>query len=315
MRRRNFLAVGSGLTATSNRWIERRLLLGQPAPEILTRDISDPEEEFVDDEHTDLDRSSGTLAINSETGVLRFGSDGNDETVTAIGYLAADALVPGGTWDGTIDTDDNRIGTDVVDNVKALAFTPESFEGIALRATEAIDLYVDGVLVAGDVALVRYATARGVFEVEPVRTAIDDTWPQFQFDTANTGTPQSPEAPPTTNLDEKWHVEFGAIGGSSPAVTDGTVYIGTVDPDGVFALNAETGDVQWDFQTGANVEGAPAVADDTVYVGVWTATSTHWPRIRERNDGASRLPTRCGVHQRWPTIPSTLARTMGSCTH
>ncbi|HKE37874.1 MAG TPA: PQQ-binding-like beta-propeller repeat protein [Candidatus Baltobacteraceae bacterium] len=55
---------------------------------------------------------------------------------------------------------------------------------------------------------------------------------------------------------------------SSPAVSDGTVYVGSGDHS-VYALDAATGALRWKFTTGNVVHASPAVADGTVYVGSW----------------------------------------------
>jgi len=53
---------------------------------------------------------------------------------------------------------------------------------------------------------------------------------------------------------------------SSPAVANGTVYVGSED-NNVYALNATTGAKVWSFTTGSSVYSSPAVANGVVYVG------------------------------------------------
>jgi eukaryotic-like serine/threonine-protein kinase len=55
---------------------------------------------------------------------------------------------------------------------------------------------------------------------------------------------------------------------SSPAVVDGTVYIGSGDHN-VYALDAETGALRWKFRTGNVVHASPAVSRGVVYIGSW----------------------------------------------
>jgi outer membrane protein assembly factor BamB len=50
---------------------------------------------------------------------------------------------------------------------------------------------------------------------------------------------------------------------STPAVVDGTVYVGSLDTN-LYALDRDSGDEQWRFQTNGAV-WSPVVADDTVY--------------------------------------------------
>lgn len=66
-------------------------------------------------------------------------------------------------------------------------------------------------------------------------------------------------------LDEhEWH--NWSYWGSSPAVANGTVYVGAAD-ERVYALDADSGEKRWAFWTWNNVTGAPVVTPDTVYVG------------------------------------------------
>ena len=53
---------------------------------------------------------------------------------------------------------------------------------------------------------------------------------------------------------------------SSPAVVDGSVYIGSYDGK-VYALDAVNGRLKWSFATGYAVVSSPAVADGVVFVG------------------------------------------------
>ncbi len=53
---------------------------------------------------------------------------------------------------------------------------------------------------------------------------------------------------------------------SSPAVANGTVYVGS-DDSNLYALNATTGRLTWSFTTGDEVSSSPAVANGVVYVG------------------------------------------------
>jgi outer membrane protein assembly factor BamB len=53
---------------------------------------------------------------------------------------------------------------------------------------------------------------------------------------------------------------------SSPAVVNGTVYVGS-DDNNVYAINAATGAKVWGFTTGDEALSSPAVVNGTVYVG------------------------------------------------
>src|SRR5580700_9924033 len=60
---------------------------------------------------------------------------------------------------------------------------------------------------------------------------------------------------------------YGSIcGGSSAAVANGVIYVGSYDGN-VYALEAATGNKLWSFLTGGQVFSSPAVANGVVYIG------------------------------------------------
>ena len=65
-----------------------------------------------------------------------------------------------------------------------------------------------------------------------------------------------------------WSYETSDDVFSSPAVSGGVVYVGSRD-NGLYALDASTGDLLWRYETGGNVylESSPAVSGGVVYVG------------------------------------------------
>jgi len=65
---------------------------------------------------------------------------------------------------------------------------------------------------------------------------------------------------------EAGEFEEDRFGESSPAVADGTVYVG--DLLGVLhALDADSGEPRWHFPTGAEIKSSPVVAGDLVLIG------------------------------------------------
>jgi eukaryotic-like serine/threonine-protein kinase len=68
------------------------------------------------------------------------------------------------------------------------------------------------------------------------------------------------------NLVLKWSYATGDFVGSSPAVANGVVYVGSNDHY-VYALNAKTGTKLWSYVTFTGVYSSPAVANGVVYVG------------------------------------------------
>jgi outer membrane protein assembly factor BamB len=90
-----------------------------------------------------------------------------------------------------------------------------------------------------------------------------DWWTMFHHDLNRTG--YSTSTAPTTNQTLWNYATFGSVF-SSPAVANGTVYVGSED-DNVTALNAATGAYIWSYNTTSPVESSPAVANGIVYVG------------------------------------------------
>jgi outer membrane protein assembly factor BamB len=72
----------------------------------------------------------------------------------------------------------------------------------------------------------------------------------------------------TTRLQPAWREPFqtGAKIWSTPAVQNGTLYIGSFDKK-VYALDASTGEKKWEFLTGGVVTATPVVVNGIVYVG------------------------------------------------
>ncbi|HJN73795.1 MAG TPA: PQQ-binding-like beta-propeller repeat protein, partial [Myxococcota bacterium] len=66
---------------------------------------------------------------------------------------------------------------------------------------------------------------------------------------------------------EKWTYVTGGAVISSPAVSDGVVYVGSYQNNTLYALDAHTGKEKWTFKTGSWVHSSPAVSDGVVYVG------------------------------------------------
>jgi outer membrane protein assembly factor BamB/tetratricopeptide (TPR) repeat protein len=86
----------------------------------------------------------------------------------------------------------------------------------------------------------------------------------YAFFNSNSGYSSDPEP---DNLERvQWQFDTSDEVYSSPAVADGTVYVGSRD-ESLYAVDAATDTKQWQFDTSGMVNSSPAVADDTVYVG------------------------------------------------
>ena len=134
--------------------------------------------------------------------------------------------------------------------------------------------------------------------------ALENNWPTYRADLANTGTINSsgPEigqilwtyetggpiwtSPAivgqhlyigsddgnlycvnSTNGEEIWRYSaYDRIAYSSPTVEAGRVFVGSYD-DHLYSLNASNGSLLWDFTTGNNIISSPKYSDDKIYFG------------------------------------------------
>ena len=89
-------------------------------------------------------------------------------------------------------------------------------------------------------------------------------WAMFRHDLSRSGTADSSGTLPQGELE--WVFSTDAPIHSSPAVVDGTVYVGSQDSK-LYALDAVTGAKRWEYKTGGWVESSPAIVNGVVYFG------------------------------------------------
>src|SRR5690242_284825 len=86
----------------------------------------------------------------------------------------------------------------------------------------------------------------------------------FRGDPEHSGVYEAPGVPQLSGV--KWKFKTGGRVMSSPAVVEGTVYVGSND-DNLYAIDAESGALRWKFKTGSRITSSPGVADGLVYFG------------------------------------------------
>lgn len=90
-------------------------------------------------------------------------------------------------------------------------------------------------------------------------------WPMHHHDGSNTQTNRGSTGP-KQSVEPSWTFETDGAVRSSPAVVNGSVYVGS-KAGTVYALNMVTGEQEWVFETDGPVVSSPAVVDDTVFIG------------------------------------------------
>lgn len=89
-------------------------------------------------------------------------------------------------------------------------------------------------------------------------------WAMFRHDLGRTGNADLAGILPQGTL--KWVFTTDSPIHSSPAIAEGTIYIGSRDLK-LYALDAATGAKRWEYQTDSWVESSPTVANGIVYFG------------------------------------------------
>ncbi len=94
-------------------------------------------------------------------------------------------------------------------------------------------------------------------------TAQAGDWPMRGHDSTHSGVSDEVVAPPLMLL---WQYKTGDSVLSSPAISNGLVYVGSND-DYVYAIDANSGELKWKYKTGGDVFSSPVVSGNIVYVG------------------------------------------------
>lgn len=94
--------------------------------------------------------------------------------------------------------------------------------------------------------------------------ALAQNLPMFRGNLEHTGVYDADGVRQFTKI--KWKFNAGARVLSSPAIANGTVYVGGLTHQ-LFAIDQETGALKWKFGTGSAVTSSPAVSGGLVYFG------------------------------------------------
>jgi outer membrane protein assembly factor BamB len=141
-------------------------------------------------------------------------------------------------------------------------------------------------------------------------TAFAETVAMFRSNPAHTGVYNTTGVAQLTGV--KWKFKTGGRVLSSPAVADGTVYVGSEDKN-LYAVDARTGEQRWKFATEGAVHSSPAVAGGMVYFasydGKFYAVDAQTGKLRWKFEtGGERRFEAKGLHGYQPhnqTIPDS----------
>ncbi len=95
-------------------------------------------------------------------------------------------------------------------------------------------------------------------------TSNTNDWPTFHHDPTHSGYTAGDN--PTDSVKLLWSYKTGRMVQSSPAVSNGHVFVGSRDSQ-LFCLNASTGEANWKFPFHMEVWSSPTVYNGAVYVG------------------------------------------------
>jgi outer membrane protein assembly factor BamB len=120
--------------------------------------------------------------------------------------------------------------------------------------------------------------AFGKISQSPIGDPQANDWPMFRHDPARSGTSSTPIA---SQVAKRWTT---SIGGklTQPIITDGKVFLASVDTHTVHALSAAGGTPIWQYTTGGRIDSSPTIYKGTVLVG----SADGWLYCLRATDGA-----------------------------
>jgi outer membrane protein assembly factor BamB len=88
----------------------------------------------------------------------------------------------------------------------------------------------------------------------------------FRGNLQHTGVYDAPGVPQFNRV--KWKFPTGGSVISSPAASNGTVYVGSSDHN-LYAISLDSGTLKWKFKTKSRITSSPAIAAGVVYIASW----------------------------------------------
>lgn len=211
------------------------------------------EQEMLVTIYLDIEGNGDYFEWESESDRERFVSLGNDAEIT--GRFPADETV-------SIDSD---TAMDLIQpeaekqRVTLGELQRETVEGVTAVTGAAIQVSVVGSGSGSTEEII-------VHNIEMTAQQVaDEAWAMANHDFSNTSS-NGGSFGPKQPVEPRWEFDTDAAVRSSPAVVDGTVYVGS-DDGHLYAIETSSGDLEWSFETEAPIESSPAVMGQTVYVG------------------------------------------------
>lgn len=100
-------------------------------------------------------------------------------------------------------------------------------------------------------------------------TALSQDAAMFRGNLTHSGNYDSQQPPQSNRVKWKFRTNGSVI--SSPAVVNGTIYVGSSDHN-FYAINLDSGTLKWKFKAKGRIASSPAIADGVVYFEDWNGT-------------------------------------------
>lgn len=187
-------------------------------------------------------------------------SNGHEALVSLGDDVEAVRLIPaGGPVTVEVDHEHELVASDDTRVVTLGELQRDRIDGVTAFTDAAIQVSVVGSGEGNTEAAIVHDV-----EVTPA-TLPAEGWAMAEQDFSNTSVNRDSFGP-TAAVEPRWTLQTDGPIRSSPAVVEGTVYVGSDDAK-LYAIDAASGETEWTYETGGPVVSSPAVLGRTVYVG------------------------------------------------